>query len=849
MGKRTRVVTSFVVFWGIMVAMFPLPVNNNIVARGNDEKYISEVKIEATSANSWSDEGKYNSTFYNNLKAAYKDSYNTEANPLEISNAGELAAFSIFVNTPSENGEPEHNFEGKFVKLMSDIDLDGTIPNISETSPDANKKVTVTISNPANKQSGLENVWRPIGIYAENDHLGTNRPFKGHFEGNNKKVSNMVVFLDTGMISGNNIDLGIGLFGTTDSAEIKNISIEGSSFVILKASVGSGVIFSSISGGIAGSLKGCSKVSNCHAKGIRVYNSAEHFDDTATNSRYAGGIAGISNNNAATAENVSIIENSSSQGGIICIGGKSTQSNAGGIVGNAGDTNIIDSHSNTDIYSYSSKTSIGGGIVGEKRLTSDTSPLTIVKNCYSTGNIYSLGESGAYSGGLAGKIDGSIQSSYSTGDVYTKSNGTIRSGGLVGALMGTYRNTEIIKNYSSSNVYSGVLSNGSTGAILHCGGLAGYVLSPKSVAVRYNYSIGNTYSSFTNEIRSGGLIGTSTGNVTVELNYSVSNVFTSSTAGKVNKGGINGYATGTLSNNFYNTEASGLKLAVGGTGTSGKDYETNNLGLTTMEMTGVGTGRASEKMQNIIDEASAPWKFNQDSVEPQRFYYPSLLGVSAELPYYAVIKPDTLDIKGWQTSLEDHYQARVTWGQMTFVYDKGEYDSNNIELKRKTTDEEYSGVEAGADNGTVNKWYGFDGTNNKVKIENLSTNQVKSTVVLSSDVPADIMGETSLQLYFKSEGSTENWKCESNNSELPSNLDKVAHAGEGEQMKTYGKEKNIVCTIPAKSFKEDGTESDPSNAANSEEFFLNITGMPGTNFSNDNFNSETLGKITVNFTK
>lgn len=856
MGKKAKKVISFVVFLGIMVTMFPSPVNNTIIARGNNEKYISEINIEATSASNWSDEGKYNSIFYSNIKESYKDNYNTEATALEIHNAEELAAFSRFVNTPSEGAEPEHSFEGKFVKLMSNIDLNGTVPKISESKPDSNKKVTITISNPDNKQSGLENAWIPIGLYNDNA-LKLTRPFKGHFDGNNKKVSNMVVLVDSGMISETGkVEIGVGLFGVTNSAEIKNVSVEGNSFVISKASVGSKVAFRICSGGIVGKLEGSAKISNCSTKGVHIYSSSLYFDDTGMGSSYLGGIVGTVTKNLNSTENASSIENSSSQGGIICFSGKADESHVGGVVGYAMDVNISDCYSNSEIYTYSAKTAFSGGLAGQLEVLK--TPIPTMKNCYSTSNVYSVGEFSLETGGLIGRVNGNLQASYSTGDVYARSNKLIKAGGLIGAYMGTNTESLVVKNYSSSNVYAVVQTDTSqyTAVVptvkttLYCGGLIGH--ANRLNAIRDNYSLGDTYSSSTGNIYSGGLIGALFGSAKAESNYSAGRILASSTeveeGSKAYTGGISGYSAGTLSNNFYNTEANGIKLAVGMEGaTSSQD---GNLGLTTMEMTGKGSGRASENMKNF---SSDTWEFNEDSVDLQRYYYPSLPDVSADLPYYTVIRPDSVDIKAWQTSLEDYYQVRVTWGQMTFVYDKGKYDSNSMEIKRKTTDEEYSGVEAGADDGMPNKWYGFDGTNNKVKIENLSTVPINSTAVVSSDITADIIGETSVQLYFKSgapEGSLDSkWLCNSEVSRIPSNLEKVSHATEGEKMRTFGKGEGLFCEIPGKAFKEDGTESDPSNAANSGEFFLNITGQPGDNFSSNNSSLDTIGKITVNFTK
>ena len=113
------------------------------------------------------------------------------------------------------------------------------------------------------------------------------------------------------------------------------------------------------------------------------------------------------------------------------------------------------------------------------------------------------------------------------------------------------------------------------------------------------------------------------------------------------------------------------------------------------------------------------------------------------------------DITGYQTTWEDYYAVNVTWGNLEFAYDKGNYDTQGGGLVRASDKDKFNGIEAGEDaEGTINRWYGFDGTNNKVEIENVSTVKVDVTTALSY---SEKSGATKFTVYY-AEGTNGDWK-------------------------------------------------------------------------------------------
>ncbi len=163
---------------------------NEIWVNGSNEDMLTTNSI-------WSDEGKYDGTFYNNMLQEYiKDgSYSTEETALEIGTAAEFAAFAKYVNEGN-------NFANKFVRLTSDIDLGGSGLNIAYLD-NGNGTYNINITGT------IENAWEAIGKTA-------GEAFSGTFDGGMYSISNMYTY-------------GGGLFSFLNGACLKNIVIQGNS--------------------------------------------------------------------------------------------------------------------------------------------------------------------------------------------------------------------------------------------------------------------------------------------------------------------------------------------------------------------------------------------------------------------------------------------------------------------------------------------------------------------------------------------------------------------------------------------------------------------------------------------
>lgn len=460
-------------------------------------------------------------------------------------------------------------------------------------------------------------------------------------------------------------------------------------------------------------------------------------------------------------------------------GGSPAQASVGGITGctcEDGSTSVNSSSSSASIYSNGSFAT--GGVIGV--MNSNNSDVSNM--LYSTGAVYAIG--GMMVGGVAGGttsisyISG-IQNSYSTGNIYTKNVTNV--GGIYGY------GGKIIKSYYAGDI------NASGGSYI--GGLAGSIYGGANLSYAR------------------GMINGSDGNYVGGLS------------------GMIAFNSQPLTNCYYNGEISKVENVYGSANAA---YDSTGISLTTTEMTGQGVGRADEKMIGFKD---AGWVFTNNSS-------PEINGLPNEKPQNNEIfidpsEPEVFEsksnnIKGWQTPESKNYQVNIIWGDMEFVYDKGKYNSVSGNIEKASTK---SGVEAGATDNDINKWYGFDGTNNKITIQNISTGKVKATALTSVSE-----GETNIhiQTYFK---DGEQWNDAELESAVPSDLE-VSHDS-GYKMKTYGENKKINSTLDAAKFDENGQITNIS----SREFFFNITGKPQDGFSSNEApdSMSTIGKITINF--
>ena len=308
---------------------------------------------------------------------------------------------------------------------------------IAPITPITDKTGWTAISDRTGLEAMRENLSGKYYLTADIDLSGEEwvpiNDFTGTFDGQGHVIRNLTAT--------NGLSYG-GLFGTVDSATIKNVGIEGTNNIGLAAY--------SYSGGICGRSIN-SSISNCYNIGdISVTVSSTRGSVYA----YAGGICGQSDN--------SIISNCYSMGNISAYSSFSSSydssyyshSYAGGICGQ-GNTKIINCYNTGDITatsssralsSFHSAYSYAGGIYGYNESS--------INNCYNTGDIFASHTgsyySSSYAGGISGYNNNSINNCYNKGDVsvpFTSSGNYIDYASSVGGISG-------INNNSVSNCYN-----------------------------------------------------------------------------------------------------------------------------------------------------------------------------------------------------------------------------------------------------------------------------------------------------------------------------------------------------------------------------------------------------------
>lgn len=166
-------------------------------------------------------------------------SLNTTTGEYEISSAAGMNWFATTVNDGND-------FSGKTIKLTANIDLS----NVN---------------------------WTPIGGATIAKH--PTPTFKGIFDGNNYKISNLTV------VSNEANHATAGLFGTVSNATIQNVTLEDVS-----------ILSSHYAGGIVGYSAAESEViKNCHVIGGTITSVPELINGKYDNGDKVGGIAGYTN--------------------------------------------------------------------------------------------------------------------------------------------------------------------------------------------------------------------------------------------------------------------------------------------------------------------------------------------------------------------------------------------------------------------------------------------------------------------------------------------------------------------------------------------------------------------------
>ena len=218
---------------------FPEDAGDEYQAKTADISFLVEaVQANANTAETDEWDGTADTTWYNETDTEFA-----------LSSAEQLAGFASLVDSGN-------TFEGKTVKLQNDLDLRAV------------REVT-TVDGEGNGEQILP--FDPIGSYRKET------PFKGTFDGNYNTIYNLsqnTWELNNGYYYG---DLGLGLFGCVEDANIKNLAIDGAD----------------ISGesAICGIVAGCA-YGDCTFENITVSNSKG-----ADYQYYSGGIVGWASGN------------------------------------------------------------------------------------------------------------------------------------------------------------------------------------------------------------------------------------------------------------------------------------------------------------------------------------------------------------------------------------------------------------------------------------------------------------------------------------------------------------------------------------------------------------------------
>ena len=298
---------------------------------------------------------------------AFSGGDGTERNPYRISTAEELARMAFCVNSGLSK------YETANYCLDADIDLN----NIN---------------------------WTPIGQGILSYELGTEKIFKGKFDGQGHKIIN----LNISSVKTNRI----GLFGTTADAYISGVNISDSTIKLR-------LDYSYRYGTYCGTLIGLSSnttVTGCNTNGI--------IDLNCTSSIYCGGLIGNQIKGAVSgcSAEVSVFENALDNTELYMGYG-------GGLIGcSSGSVSKCSAYGDVIIYTHAAK---AGGLIG---YASEN-----ITNCYAAGNVtcdckYQRYGGFAEAGGLVGTIYGrnSIEYCYALGNVIANSHWNAYAGGVLG---------------------------------------------------------------------------------------------------------------------------------------------------------------------------------------------------------------------------------------------------------------------------------------------------------------------------------------------------------------------------------------------------------------------------------
>ncbi len=332
-----------------------------------------------------------------------------------------------------EDGQASDEFDGKGTKKE---------PYLVKTANDFKNiikypKAFFRLDNPVD----LKNVeFEPIGTLQN--------PFRGTFDGNNNEISNLTINMDED-------SKNVGLFGVINNARIQNVKI-------INGNVTGGSRLGMLAGYAKEDKNGANFIVNCHVSGIITGLGTDVIKATRI-----GGLVGINDGNntvegtAQGSYKYSVIDNCSADVEVSCVSDEA--GDVGGLVGwNRGI--ITDSSSSGNVKGGNTT----GGLVGSNweqiynshstgnvtglytvgGFAGSGSQLSVMENCYSTGNVVGDKISGGnYFGGFIGSASGTVKNSLSTGTLVP---GWSYNGGFAGIYNGYNIEKDIENSFGNS---------------------------------------------------------------------------------------------------------------------------------------------------------------------------------------------------------------------------------------------------------------------------------------------------------------------------------------------------------------------------------------------------------------
>lgn len=277
----------------------------------------------------------------------------------------------------SDEVKKKNPTEGKFYKLMNDIDASATAKWNGGTG------------------------FTPIGYYKSPEDTVS---FCGNFEGNGKTIKGLT-------INRPEQDF-VGLFGLTggDTSRVTNLTIDGGLFVARNFS---GCLVGETNGG---SIENCVATASIKGYGKEIGGliGCNHGGCVVTSCSATGAVSGNDVVGGLVGQNIgnSLVTRANASGTI-----HATEDCAGGLVGdNAARVSRSSASGSVTGFTYV------GGLVGYNRRGSN------IENSFATGNAKGIKLIETMVGGLVGENFGTVRQCYATGKVI----GTFHFGGLVG---------------------------------------------------------------------------------------------------------------------------------------------------------------------------------------------------------------------------------------------------------------------------------------------------------------------------------------------------------------------------------------------------------------------------------